>query len=139
MRKTFKEQEREKLIEAATNEIFGSISYTDTGNYWINNRWNLFCEKGYVSSGGEIRAKYYCISLEEYDGAEKCIDCQRDLQETTNMTEKELEFAVRAIVERSEHLWLETNTQEHAMRAENLYPLDMDILNATKGIGELNV
>ena len=109
MYKTFKQQEREKLIRAATDEIFSSISHADTGNYWINNRWNLFCEKGYVSSGEKIRAKYYCISLEEYDSGEKCIDCQRDLQETVNMTKKELELAVRALVERNEHLWIETS------------------------------
>lgn len=102
MTKSFKEQEHKKLIRAIVDEICGSVSEASTGNYWINERWNIFCEKGCCLSGGEVIERYYEISLEQYDGKGELIDCQVDYQDTKDMTEKELEKAVRQILERND-------------------------------------
>lgn len=105
--KTFREQQREKLVRAATDEIYGSIQVASTGNYWINPEYNIFCEKGYVVHCGIIKATYYELSLEQYDSDEECLDCQVDYQDTPGLAQEELEQAIKTIIERNEHLWIE--------------------------------
>ncbi len=102
MTKSFKEQEHEKLVRAIVDEIYGSVSEASTGNYWINERWNIFCEKGCCLSGGEVVERYYAVSLEQYDCKGDLIDCQADYQDTKDMKKSELEKAIRQIVDRNE-------------------------------------
>lgn len=103
--KSYKVQKINQLVRAATDEIYGSVLDFATGNYWINERWNIFCEKGYSMSGGEVIETYYAVSLEKYDDKGDCIDCQVDYQDTKDMAGNKLEEAIRKIVERNVHRW----------------------------------
>lgn len=86
----------EKTVNQATDEIFGSVSETATGNYWFNEHWNLFCEKEQLC--GSI---YFVLNLERYGNSEECQDFEFDTEETNTDTEVELRIAIEQIIRRN--------------------------------------
>ena len=97
-------KDEEQLIRAATDEIWGSISCAETGNYWIKPNWNLFCQKGLDVNMGEVVGTYCIVKLEEYDETEECLFEEWDFQDTESLSAEEVEIAIRAIIGRNQFL-----------------------------------
>lgn len=86
----------EKVVNQATDEIFGSVSEAASGNYWLNEYWNLFCEKEQLCG-----STYFVVKLERYGDSEECQDFEFDTEETNIDTEVELRLAVENILRRN--------------------------------------
>ena len=107
MTRSFTEQKRKKLIQAVVCEIYESVQECRCGNYWISERYNIFCELGYTISGGRIACTYLTVNLEKYDTDGECEDCEIDSENTNSVSQTELKVAVTKIIERNEKLWAE--------------------------------
>lgn len=86
----------EKAVTAATDEINGSLEIAETGNYWFNKYWNLFCENPTY-----YHEHYFTLKLEKYGENEECIDFEFDTEETKDDTTQEMRAAVERIVKRN--------------------------------------
>ena len=92
---------REKTVRAAADEIESSVSYTlannhvcGVGNYWIDRRYNLFCETCQDRPESPL---YYLVKLERYEG-EECVDTEVYTESTDTLKMEELEKALRKIL-----------------------------------------
>ena len=86
----------DKVVNAAADEIFGSVSMAATGNYWFGEHWNLFCEKEQLCG-----STYFVVKLERYGDSEECQDFEFDTEETNIDTEVELRLAIENILRRN--------------------------------------
>lgn len=95
---------REKTVRAAADEIESSVSYTlannhrcGVGNYWIDRRYNLFCETCQDRPESPL---YYLLKLERYEG-EECVDTEVYTESTDTLKREELEKALHKILWRA--------------------------------------
>lgn len=88
-----------KVVNQATDEIYGSVEVAATGNFWFGEHWNLFCEKGQYAGN-----RYFLLKLERYGDSEECQDFEFDTEETLTDTEVELRAAVERIIKRNKFL-----------------------------------
>lgn len=95
-----------KIVNAATDEIYGSLEVCPTGNYWFSVHWNLFVTKEKEPDCDE----YYLLKLEKYDD-EDCIDFEYDSEDTASCSEQELRKAIEKIVGRNAFLIKEVLTK----------------------------
>ena len=68
---------------------------SETGNYWINDNYNVFAFHEDNGDGDE----WISIKLEQYGDYEDCINCELYFADTDDMSLAGLESAIRAIVE----------------------------------------
>lgn len=89
----------EKVVNQATDEIYGSVEVAATGNFWFGEHWNLFCEKEQYAGN-----RYFVLKLERYGDSDECQDFEFDTEETITYTEEELRAAVERIIKRNKFL-----------------------------------
>jgi len=100
----------EKLIIAATDEIFETIEETfngnyGVGNYWINKNYNIFTETGVdLDDNNEIERRYYILKLEQYDNDEEILDVEYDYEESENMGYDSLYKAVEMLINNNKEI-----------------------------------
>ena len=86
----------DKLINAIMAELEPIANgESETGNYWINEHYNVFSFHEDNGEGDE----WISIKLEEYGGYEDCINYALYFADTEDMSLAGLESAIRAIVE----------------------------------------
>lgn len=107
MTKNFVEQKKKEFIQEAVCEIYESVQECKCGNYWISDKYNIFCEMGYVFCGGKCDCTYLTINLEKYGTDGECEDCQIDSEDTKSISKDELKIAITNIIERNEKVWAE--------------------------------
>lgn len=91
----------EQIIRAAVDEVEGSVSYTlsqnhacGVGNYWIDMRYNIFCE---TCQDAHDESMYYLLKLERYED-EECVDTEVCTTDTQTLDKEELEKALRRLI-----------------------------------------
>ena len=89
----------EKVVNQATDEIYGSIEVAATGNFWFGEHWNLFCEKEQYAGN-----RYFVLKIERYGDSDECQDFEFDTEDTITDTEEELRAAVERIIKRNKFL-----------------------------------
>ena len=85
----------DKLINAIMAELEQVANgESQTGNYWINDNYNVFAFHEDNGDGDE----WISIKLEQYDDNEDCINCELHSADTDDMSLAGLESAVLVIV-----------------------------------------
>lgn len=103
-----------KIINSATNEIFEDIDYSltevygdfGTGNYWINDNYNIFAETGVdLDNNNKIERQYIILKLEQYDEKE-LVNAEYDYVESKDMEYDSLYKAVETLINNNKEIIL---------------------------------
>lgn len=128
----------EKMVRAVADEIESSVSDTlannhayGVGNYWIDERYNLFCETCQDRATSPL---YYLLKLERYKG-EECVDTEVYTESTDTLEMEELEKALRRIFCRAKQDGIHFKSSDEPAGGEWIVT-DPDCLQCCKIISE---
>ena len=86
----------DKLINAIMAELEQIANgESETGNYWINEHYNVFAFHEDNGDGDE----WISVKLEQYNDNEDCINCELCFSDTDDMSVAGLETAIKVFVE----------------------------------------
>ena len=84
----------DKLINAIIAELEPIANgESETGNYWINDNYNVFAFHENNGDGDE----WISVKLEQYDDNEDCINCELYFADTDDMSIEGLKTVVKEV------------------------------------------